>query len=351
MPGFVRLAQVGVALLTAAGIGAVAVPAQAASTGIARVKGGDEVHYIAGSNLTNKVVVTRSGRVVTIDDRVPIRAGAGCKAVKGDRTKVRCTVRNKSVSGKTVVVQLGNKNDSFINRTPFSSIGYGGSGSDSLTGGRGADHFRGESGKDKLVGAGGRDLLYGNGGDDRLSGGDERDSVHGGNGNDVMTGNNGPDLLNGGPGDDNQYGGAGDDDFWTWGSGTDGADLYLGGSGRDKIQYIARTQPIRVDLDGAKGDDGAAGEHDTVGADIEDIRGGSGDDILVGNGSANRLDGVLGNDRIFGGDGRDQLLGDSGNDYLSGEDPTGDVPDVLDGSIGTDVCRVFPADVATGCEG
>jgi hypothetical protein len=37
------------------------------------------------------VVITRSGNTITIDDRVAISAGKGCKKVKGDKTKVICT--------------------------------------------------------------------------------------------------------------------------------------------------------------------------------------------------------------------------------------------------------------------
>ncbi|MEU4419990.1 calcium-binding protein [Actinoplanes sp. NPDC024001] len=343
-------ARVAVGLLATAGMGLIATPAQAASTGVARVKDGSAIHYAAGNNATNKVVVTRSGRVVTIDDRVPIRAGAGCAAAKNDRTKVRCTLKDTALWDKTLVVSLGNRSDSLVNRTAVSSLVRGGSGSDSLTGGSRNDELHGESGKDRLVGRSGNDQLYGGTNADRLTGGGGVDSVNGNSGNDVLYGNSGNDLLNGGSGDDQQYAGTGNDQFWTWGPGTDGSDLMSGGSGRDSVKYVARTLPIVVDLDGAKGDDGAKGERDSVGADIEDLFGGSGDDVLVGNGSANRLDGVLGNDRLYGGDGSDDLYGHAGNDFLSGEDPTGDVPDRLDGNEDTDVCKAFAGDVKVNCE-
>ncbi len=51
---------------------------------------------------------------------------------------------------------------------------------------------------------------------------------------------------------------------------------------------------------------------------IEDARGGSGNDTLIGNGVANYLRGEAGNDRLVGGDGNDTLDGGSGNDVLEG---------------------------------
>jgi Ca2+-binding RTX toxin-like protein len=68
------------------------------------------------------------------------------------------------------------------------------------------------------------------------------------------------------------------------------------------------------------------------GAVIENAIGGWGDDKIVGNAVANRLEGGLGDDRIFGGTGGDTILGGDENDHLYGED--GD--DNLDGDVGND---------------
>ncbi|WP_133304747.1 M10 family metallopeptidase [Mesorhizobium sp. DCY119] len=51
---------------------------------------------------------------------------------------------------------------------------------------------------------------------------------------------------------------------------------------------------------------------------IEDARGGSGNDTLIGNGVANYLRGEAGNDRLVGGAGNDTLDGGSGDDVLEG---------------------------------
>src|SRR4051812_2032244 len=87
----VRLMSILPVLLRGAVTGTAAGPAEAASPGVATVTGSNSVRYAAGSNQANSVVVTRSGRTITIDDRVPVKAGKGCTAVRRDPTKVRCT--------------------------------------------------------------------------------------------------------------------------------------------------------------------------------------------------------------------------------------------------------------------
>src|SRR5688572_3920261 len=86
-----RLTSVGLGIFTTvAVVGTAAAPAQAAAAGVASAAG-TTVQYKAAAGKANQVVVTRSGRTITIDDKVAVRAGKGCKAVKGDKTKVRCT--------------------------------------------------------------------------------------------------------------------------------------------------------------------------------------------------------------------------------------------------------------------
>lgn len=51
---------------------------------------------------------------------------------------------------------------------------------------------------------------------------------------------------------------------------------------------------------------------------IERANGGSGNDLIKGNVTSNRLDGNAGSDRLYGSRGNDLLLGDSGNDKLYG---------------------------------
>ncbi len=66
---------------------------------------------------------------------------------------------------------------------------------------------------------------------------------------------------------------------------------------------------------------------------IENIQGGSGDDLFTGNAVDNRLVGGAGDDTLEGGAGDDDLRGDDGDDYLAG----GDGNDLLRGFEGSDV--------------
>ena len=113
-------------------------------------------------------------------------------------------------------------------------------------------------------------------------------------------------------------GDAGDDVL----SGGLGADVFVGGGGRDLVTYQARTAAVTVRLDGVALD-GQVNEQDDVRTDVEDVRGGRGNDQLVGSAAANRL---------FGDRGRDGLAGLGGNDLLDG----GADADALAGGSGVD---------------
>ncbi|GIF11268.1 calcium-binding protein [Actinoplanes teichomyceticus] len=350
------LSRVGAIVLATAGAGVVSAPAYAASTGVASVKETSRsasVRFQAGSGRANRVVITRSGRTVTIDDRYPIRAGTGCRAVKRDKTKVRCTTAKAPTF---LSVGLGGRSDSLVNRTAIASGVSGGTGNDVITGGSGADELYGDSGSDRLHGGSGRDRIDGGTGHDRIHGGTYGDHLQGGLGN---------DLIDGGSGNDHLAGDA--EDRGVGLSGPHGADILRGGAGRDTVTYATHDKPVTVDLDGAARDDGQAGEHDTVGADVEDIDGSPQDDTLTGNAAANRIAGNEGADTIRGGRGNDRLDGDHGADRLDGEagDDTliGNEPStatldqradqVVGGANDTgagDLCRVTVIDVLTACE-
>ena len=114
----------------------------------------------------------------------------------------------------------------------------------------------------------------------------------------------------------------------------DGVDAFVGGSGVDSVSY-ARTSAQTLSLDG-RFNDGVAGENDAIGTDVENVGGGSGNDVITGNAGANRLNGGDGADRITGGGGSDTLLGGAGNgDRLDGVDGV-QGNDSLDGGIGVD---------------
>ncbi|MEU4692255.1 calcium-binding protein [Actinoplanes sp. NPDC023714] len=372
------IARVGIILLTTIGAGVLAAPpAQAASTGVVSVTKTTWVQYKAGSGTTNKVTITRSGRTVTVDDKVKIKAGKGCKAVKGDKTKVRCKLKKNPTR---VVVYAGSRNDTVVNKTGIRATFEGGSGNDVLVGGSNLDRLFGNSGADRIYGGGnndyahggtGNDKLYGQGGNDYLYGNENDDTLYGGEGFDVLAGDTGNDKLygerhydrlTGGAGNDRLDGGAGPDVLDGDKPGVIGADVILGGPDDDMVIY--RRATATVDLDGAKGDDGAPGERDSVGSDVEDITAeGSGTYVLTGNNAANWIRGGSGDDVIRGGGGNDEiygdaganrLFGDAGDDKIHGSDFYEDAADTLDGGTNTpeigDLCWLGGTDTATACE-
>ena len=76
---------------------------------------------------------------------------------------------------------------------------------------------------------------------------------------------------------------------------------------------------IVVTLDGAP-NDGAAGEGDNVGPDVEDIFGADGPDKLTGSSADNTIDGGAGDDRLTGGRGHDAIFAGDGEDVIEARD-------------------------------
>lgn len=196
--------------------------------------------------------------------------------------------------------------------------------------------------------------IYGGEGDDTLIGNASANTLLGGGGRDDLRGGDGDDGLVGGMGDDVISGGAGDDVFQadrypTWLDVIDGADVFTGGAGMDTVDYRFRHRGVSVTLTDGGPDDGARGEGDNIGADVENVFGGEADDVLVGNSGDNRIDGGPGADRITGGSGRDQLFGSDGNDELSAVDGwLGN--DSIDGGGGIDRCTADWSDTVNRCE-
>jgi serralysin len=348
-------------LLTTVSTAMIAAPAGAATTRVASVVETTKVQYKAAAGKQNSVVLTRSGNTITIDDRVAITPGKGCKAVRGDKTKVRCTTAKAPTR---VRVYTYDRNDVVLNRTGLGMTANGGSGNDRLYSGPGTDFLYGDTGTDQLHGNGGRDSLYGDEGNDRLWGEDGDDTLDGGRGNDALSGGNGHDRLFGMDGNDREYGGAGVDNFHqTYDPDLSDADLFVGGPDEDEVVYIARSRAVAADNDGVTGDDGSRGEGDTISTDVENIVGGDGNDWLAGNSARNVLygsrgDDVLygagGNDALNGGDGRDRLYGGAGDDGLRGGPGDNGASDRLDGGAHAtgygDLCERESNDVTVNCE-
>ncbi|WP_305787039.1 calcium-binding protein [Symbioplanes lichenis] len=233
-----------------------AAPASAATTGQAQVIG-TVVKFTAAAGQANSLVVTVSGRTVTLDDKVAVKAGKGCQAVKGDKTKVKCTTAKKTTQ---VTVLLGDKNDFLWNKTSVPMKAWGSTGNDQLIAGTGGDWIDGGSGNDNLLGGAGKDRLYGLAGNDGINGGGGNDTVYAGAGNDSVSGSGGADTLHGGAGNDSIVGGELDGDVPDGADtiyGTEGDDYLLGGDGNDRITGGAGNDVVK----GEKGDDYLVGEY------------------------------------------------------------------------------------------
>ena len=173
----------------------------------------------------------------------------------------------------------------------------------------------GTDGDDAIVGTPGDDVICGRAGRDVVRGGGGNDVIYGGPGNDTLDGGPGRDRLYGSRGNDTMLGGADDDTL----QGAGGSDSISGGAGTDTVDYGLRSGAVRVTI-GRGANDGRADEDDNVRGDVENVHGGDGDDVLLGNARHNTLRGGAGDDRLRGGRGNDRLSGGAGRDRLEGRD-------------------------------
>lgn len=170
----------------------------------------------------------------------------------------------------------------------------------------------GTPGDDVLTGTAGADEIVAGLGDDEVSAGAGNDSVDGGEGDDMLAGEDGDDLLKGGVGDDTLLGGGGADAL-VGGADDDTLD---GGAGIDTADYSGDGAGVTVDLAAGAAEGDATGT-DTL-ANIENVIGGAGNDLISGDDLANRLDGGAGNDTLQGGAGDDLIIASAGNDVVDG---------------------------------
>lgn len=160
--------------------------------------------------------------------------------------------------------------------------------------------------------------------------------VTAGAGNDWLVGGLGDDVFNGGAGDDVASGLDGADHYQSDAEG-DGSDLWNGGPGYDSVSYELRSENLELAacltsaIMGCSGgcvcntESGGVDEGDRL-INVEELSGGSGDDILRGTEVSDTLRGGPGNDTLSGLGGSDLLSGDSGDDLLEGG-PDGDICD------------------------
>jgi Ca2+-binding RTX toxin-like protein len=206
--------------------------------------------------------------------------------------------------------------------TQFDDIITGNSLNNRLEGGAGDDDLSGGDGNDLLIGGAGYDLVFGEGGDDILYGS-------------LLPGQIGVDegsLFRGGAGNDWMAGGEADDIYQYITADEYGDDMIVDAGGIDEVDFTGHSAGVGINLTGAmlaKNLDGAPDPFSVTlsGGEIENARGSTFDDILIGSDHDNVLDGHEGNDYIFAGRGADTIRGYVGSDAIAGADAEDDIID------------------------
>jgi Ca2+-binding RTX toxin-like protein len=317
---------------------ALAALAPSAGASTLKIQGTDQIQYTAVAGETNNLAISFTGSAYRFQDApgITITPTAPCTAAANVGTCPATGIDDLRAN-------LGDLNDAgAVDASvafPVTSVALdGGGGNDALTG---APNVHTQMSGDGS----------GTPGNDVLTGGTRDDSLNGGGGNDTMTGGLGDDRFFPGDGNDTVDAGPGDDDLNpNGGSLPDGADVWSGGPGEDFFDADRLTVGTAVSLNDAADDGigcpGPSCEGDNVKSDIENVRSGFGDDVLVGSAQANDLAPGSGNDTVDGGAGSDGLNGDDGNDTVNGgpgNDFVGDGvgTDVVQGGAGDD--EIFPA--------
>jgi len=125
-----------------------------------------------------------------------------------------------------------------------------------------------------------------------------------GNFDDLLIGNNAANSIEGGSGNDTLFGG-------------EGADTLDGGAGSDTADYSDKTVSVTVTLNESFDTVVTVGgvTEDTI-RNIENLIGGSGNDMFTGDADANNLSGGEGDDTLQGGAGNDTLKGGFDDDTV-----------------------------------
>lgn len=170
-------------------------------------------------------------------------------------------------------------------------------------------------GNDKVTVLDGQSIVRAGTGNDEVS--VKCCSVDGGGGHDRMEGGIGTTLTDGDHGD---AGRPFDSDTFianpAWGVTSPTASFYTNQDVGVTVSYADRSRPVEVNL--AAGIGGQRGEVDSLFGPINNVTGGTGDDILRGDNQANTLRGGDGNDSLAGEGGNDNLIGGYGSDRLTG---------------------------------
>jgi Ca2+-binding RTX toxin-like protein len=342
-----------------------ATAAQAATPAFIQATPQGTAGYVAGAGQANNVQFFVEEGEFTVTDTASLAVGPGCRIVVTGKARCGTGIR-------ALVADLGDGSDTARVRVALNGSVNGGTGTDRLMP---AVAFG--TGVSTLLwdgGAGSHDKIdYSEATDDinvSLDGvrndgrfGLDRDDVRniddvaGSPFGDRIIGDGAFNMLAGGPGDD-RVRGEGGDDVLQEGATANGADNLQGGEGSDKLEYLLRTAPVTVQQDSLPFD-GQKGEGDFVLSDIELIFGGSAGDTMVGNDRRNHFVGGTGDDilsgegdddSLSGGPGRDRLSGGPGNDALHSFEKSPASDPKVDCGEDNDRATVDSADTPINCE-
>ncbi len=325
--------------------------------------GADQLQGFAGDDI---YVVDVAGDVTT-----EFSAGDGVDTVRSAVSRTLGDyLENLILTGAGADTGIGNSLNNFITGNDAANALLGNGGADALDGGGGVDTASyemalagvtarlltpasntGDAAGDtyasieNLRGSGFNDILGGDAGANALFGEAGGDALSGDAGDDTLTGGLGADIVNGGAGADTILYAFGDGSDAVDG-GTDTDTLSIAGNTNNSILNaafngaalsgvfggsIANVEIVNADM-GAGTDwlvyTASAGVSADLGAGtasgfasligVENVVGGTGNDVLTGNAIANRLDGGLGGNSLNGAGGSDLLIGGDGADALSG---------------------------------
>lgn len=324
----------------------------------------DTVDYSALGNsltLTNGTTITGGG--VGTDTLVNIeifQSGSGADVLSGGSTAMTLYGNNGAdtiTGGSSDDVIYGGSSWSATGMTDdASNILSGGSGNDKIYAGSNGDTLRGNAGNDTLYGGAGVDtldyapsglaisatlnasqivgdgldvidietieILIASGLNDTITGADSGvlKTIYTGAGNDVINGGSlaetlygeaGADTIRGGGGADVIRGGDGDDLFY----GNIDGDVITGGTNvetnGDTLDFSDVAIALTLDMM-----NGTVNTNTSTFSEIENITGGSNNDLIYGNASKNILKGGSGDDTVFVSNGADTIDGGVGTDTM-----------------------------------
>lgn len=191
---------------------------------------------------------------------------------------------------------------------------------------------------ERVVGSNFNDIITGSAGDDWIDGGNSADTIDAAGGNDTISyasatggrtvvlntsssdgkilsnfenilGSKFGDVLTGDANNNIIEGGLGDDTL-------------NGAGGVDAVSYSLSTAAVSVNISGATvlgvlANSASGGEGNDTLSNFENITGSAFNDVLIGDGNANVINGGDGNDWLIGGAGADTLIGGNGVDTVS----------------------------------